>query len=815
MAMIASRDRGRAPAALLALLLALLLGAALAPAASAATLAAGSDVGCAVRDDGQLLCWGAADVLPSVDHPHGSAKAIPATGVGDAVDVATSARHGCAVRRAGTVACWGDDSEGQLGDGGDEQQFVPVPVDGVADAVAVTAGDAHSCALLRDATVRCWGSDAAGQSGGAWPAGVVSLDAGAQSTCAALATGAVSCRGLPANLALAPPISDAAAVAAGDEHACALRRGGTVICWGANDHGQLGLGTESPPTGHRDVPGLRGVTAIAAGGATTCALRGDGTVACWGGGASGQLGDGGLTGRPTPVTVTGLSDATAVTVGDAGACALRADGVALCWGANGAGQLGNDRTPSATAPVPVPLARGAFSVATGTGDHRCATFASDGVRCWGANDRGQLGDGTRELRIVPTAVSGLAYADGITVGERHSCALVEVRVECWGAGGNGRLGNGTAGDRATPVPVPGIQATQVSAGDKSTCAVTVQARVSCWGARWFRAVLPDPARWEDLATPVPVGGTDQAVQVVVLDNAACALLVDMTVKCWGQSNDGQLGVGWSSIDFGSTDAIPVIHQDGTPLAGVVELRRAGTSSICAQLADESFVCWGERYGIYARAFATDAFPLPPGEHCVLSADGTSCIGSGCVLDAGAVSCVGDGTAGQLGDGLQPAGHYPLQPLAAPVVGIGGGVRQPAERRQVTAVPPPVDPLPPAVIAPAPRAAPPTPRTARKPFAIKGAKAGRNGRIALTLAVPAAGGVRIAASATVAGRRVTWFKTAKAIVVRSGARSVAIVASAAARKALARAGKAKVTLRVTFTPKGAKPVVRTTTVTVRR
>ncbi|HST37881.1 MAG TPA: hypothetical protein VLK58_00150 [Conexibacter sp.] len=813
--MIASGVRGRAPGALIVLLVALLAGA-LSDAAAARTLDAGGDVGCAVRDDGQLFCWGAADLLPSVDHPYGSAKAIPATAVADAVDVATGARHGCAVRRSGAVACWGDDSDGQLGDGGSEQQFVPVPVNGVADAVAVTAGDAHSCALLRDAAVRCWGSDAAGQSGGGnggGVSGVVSLDAGAQVTCAALDTGAVRCWGAPAALAASPPITDAAAVATGDAHACAVRRGGTVICWGANDHGQLGLGTETPTSGYRDVPGLSGVTAIAAGGDTTCARRSDGTVACWGSGASGQLGDGGRSGRPAPVTVTGLTNATAVTVGDTGACALTADGVALCWGANGAGQLGNDRTPYATAPVPVPLASGAFSVATGTGDHRCATFES-GVECWGSNDRGQLGDGGRETRVAPTPVDGIAFAAAVTVGERHTCALVEVRVECWGAGGNGRLGNGTTGDRATPVPVPGIQVTQVAAGDKSTCAVTVEAKVSCWGARWFRSVLPDPARWEDFATPVAVDGTDQAVQVVVLDNAACALFVDMTVKCWGQSNDGQLGVGWSSVDFGSTDAIPVIRQDATPLTGVVELRRAGTSSICAQLADESFACWGERYGTYASAFATDAFPLPPGEHCVLDASGSSCIGSGCVLDAGAVSCVGDGSIGQLGDGLQPAGHYPLQPLAAPVVGIGGGVRQPSAPAGsgVTETPPPAAVITPV---PAPRAVPPRPRSAPKPFAVKGAKAGRNGRITLTLSVPASGGVRVTASATVRGRRIVWFRSARPTSVRAGARSVAIVPSAAAAKALARAGRARVTLRVSFTPKGGRAVVRTTTVTARR
>ncbi|MDW5597872.1 hypothetical protein VSS74_26195 [Conexibacter stalactiti] len=806
--MLTFRRRARGSLALLALLLTLLAGAILSTAASARTLEAGGDFGCALRDDGQVLCWGPGDRLGRTS-PDASLSAVPVDALGDAVDLATGESHACAVRGNGAVACWGDDSAGQLGDDGSGGDYVPVPVNGVANAAAVTAGDQHSCALLRDGTVSCWGSDAVGQSGGydgLGSVGVVSLDAGARSTCAAINDGTVSCWGLPLALVLSPAITDAVAVAAGDEHACALRRGGTVICWGANDQGQLGLGSTAAPADWRDVPGLGGVTAIAAGGDETCALRGDRTVVCWGSGVSGQLGRGTVSSSPTPVAVAGLTDATAVTVGGAHACALRADGIALCWGDNRAGQLGSDRAASTTTPVAVTGVNGAVAVANGASDHRCAVIHDAGVTCWGANDRGQLGDGTTVDRIVPAAVRGLPLADEVAVGDKHSCALVEVQVSCWGEGENGRLGNGSLSDRATPVTIPGLQAVHVAAGFKSTCAVTLTSNVACWGARYIRETPTEPARWEDLATPAVIAGTSQAVQVVTMDNASCALFVDMTVSCWGLSDYGQLGVGWRSVDFGSTDPVPVTYESGTPLAGVDELFLDGRFSICAELADESFACWGDHHGNYARTVALSAPPLPDGD--------------GCAVDAGAVRCVGDGAAGQLGDGYQPAGHYPLQPQASPVIGIGGSVRQPAvASRGVTETPPPTDgggTPPPALVTPPPTVRADPPRVATTtPFAIKRAKAGRNGRIALTLSLPKAGGVRVVATATVGGKRVTWFQTAKAISVKAGARSVAIVPSAAARRALKRAGTAKVSLRVSFTPKGGKAVVRTAVVTVRR
>jgi alpha-tubulin suppressor-like RCC1 family protein len=800
------RLRGRRPAAFITLLLALLAGAVLTTPASARTLEAGEDFSCALRDDGRVFCWGAAGRLGNGTED-GSLRALQVASVSRVVDVATGAAHGCAVRAAGTVSCWGANGSGQLGDGGTDDALAPVPVDGLSDAVAVTAGEKHSCALLRDRTVRCWGSDVNGQSGGGDGMGaedVVSFDAGLRATCAAIGDGSVSCWGIPTALVSSPEITDAAAVAVGDEHACALRRGGTVICWGANGEGQLGIGTTTAPADWQEVQGLVGATAIAAGGDETCAVRRDGTVACWGAGASGQLGDGSVAGDSVPTTVAGLIDAKGVAVGAAHACAVKADGSAVCWGDARSGRLGNDRQAWSATPVLALGTAGANVVSDGTRGHSCALIYNV-AKCWGINDWGRLGDGTQEDRAIPTEVAGLGPADDIAAGYNHTCAVkTNATVRCWGEGSNGKLGNGSEDDSDVPVTVSGLTAYQVAAGYQISCAVTTLGNVSCWGARWNR----EAEQWVHNTTPVAIPGTDGAIKVITTDNASCALLIDGRVVCWGASDRGDIGNGLTGYPNGSTDPVGVSYASGLVIQDVSDVAAVGPYSTCAKLGNGKIVCWGDEYGPYAKEIPGSEYPQRSNR---------------CVLGSGGVQCVGDGERGQLGDGYQPTGHFELQPHQAPVIGVAN-LRQPGKGGHVGSMPPadgggtttpPADgggtTTPPADGG----GVTPAPKPAAKSFAIGGAKAGRGRRIALTLSLPAAGRVGIAATAKVRGKRVTWFTSAKPLRFEAGTRSVSIVPTRAARKALKRAEKVKVSLRVTFTPRGGKAVVETTTATVRR
>jgi len=169
------------------------------------------------------------------------------------------------------------------------------------------------------------------------------------------------------------------------------------------------------------------------------------------------------------VTVLNGNSVKAITVGDYYTCALLSSGGVNCWGRNVYGQLGNSTmTNSGTAVVVTGLNNGVTTVATGPYlQHNCVTLNTGGVKCWGLNDHGQLGNGTTLNSSTPTIVTGLSGATAITEGFNHTCALLSTGgVQCWGLNGRGQVGNGTTTDSFTPVAVTGLSSgvTAVAAG---------------------------------------------------------------------------------------------------------------------------------------------------------------------------------------------------------------------------------------------------------------------------------------------------------------------------------------------------------------
>jgi alpha-tubulin suppressor-like RCC1 family protein len=371
--------------------------------------------------------------------------------------IAAGNNHTCGVLASGGVKCWGSDATGQLGNGGGTSSIQATPVNVVGllrpvTSLAAGLGEGHSCALLDDGAVECWGRNNRGQLGNG-----SSIDS----------TGPVQVSGLAGRVV---------SLAVGQAHSCALLETGAVQCWGWDNMGQLGNG---PPLANNTLPqsvvGLTGrATSLAAGVTHTCATIEDGSVQCWGSNSVGQV-NGMLTAdAPSPIPVTGLAGpARDVSAGALHSCAVLNDNRVQCWGRDEAGQVGND-SPLQEAPVPpsfvVGLNQADPIVRIDSGDrHTCVVLQSGGLKCWGFDASGQIGnanvgDGTtpQDRRVQPSAVDVFGLSSGVVSvggGTAHTCAILSSgAAKCWGRDDSGQLGNNAAspnlsGDRTTPVDV--------------------------------------------------------------------------------------------------------------------------------------------------------------------------------------------------------------------------------------------------------------------------------------------------------------------------------------------------------------------------
>lgn len=357
-----------------------------------------------------------------------------------------------------------------------------------------------------------------------------------------------------------------------------LDMGREVLCWGADESGQLGDGAE---LNNKNIPvvvaGLRSpVSAIAAGGRHTCALTAAGSVFCWGNNDAGQLGDGTETKKNTPVEVVGLTNgARAITAGGAHTCALTTAGGVKCWGANDSGQLGDGTETNATTPVDVlGLTNGIIAVEAG-GHHTCALSGSGVVKCWGDNEDGQLGDGTTVDKNTPVDVMGLTRgARVIAAGGYHTCAVTAAGgALCWGDNSQGQLGNGAEADKTAPSQVIGLSRdiSAISAGSglvgesesfvsAHTCAVNTAGGVLCWGNNDDGELGAGGAIDQNI--PVEAAGLTAGIGAIAAGGLhTCALTTAGAVKCWGDNSQGQLGNG-TTID--SLTPVDVVHSIQTP-----------------------------------------------------------------------------------------------------------------------------------------------------------------------------------------------------------------------------------------------------------
>ena len=343
----------------------------------AVQISAGSSHTCAVLEDATMKCWGTADSgqLGSAATDLSDGAALPSVFVGanySVHQVSTGAQHTCALRDDGSVVCWGkysyyapDDwcfptcsssdsmlQELLLSDPPGENYLLVVMADG-RKATALASGDDHTCAVLDDESLQCWGAGDFGQLGDG-QTGTTSprLWRGGFGLTPYLGTGYSPGELSPGDSAVDLGAAKVQAVSAGRRHTCALLDDASVKCWGSSLLGQVGQGTVFPVNAPALVDlGLgHTVKQLSAGADHTCAVLDTGSIKCWGSGRFGKLGYGGTD------------------------------------------DVGNDPNEMGDNLAEVPLLSRAVQVSCGE-EHSCALLDDDSVKCWGLNDKGQLGQG--------------------------------------------------------------------------------------------------------------------------------------------------------------------------------------------------------------------------------------------------------------------------------------------------------------------------------------------------------------------------------------------------------------------------------------
>ena len=357
--------------------------------------------------------------------------------------VSAGSNHTCAITPEKRAYCWGENEAGQLGNGTGTSSNKPVPVAGGLRFLQVSAGASFTCGIATNNKAYCWGLNIHGQLG---------IEAVFSSVPVAVAGGR-SFRN----------------IRAGYDHTCAVTPFNVGFCWGKNRFGELGINSTTVRRSAVPVRVAGGLQwqRINAGGHYSCGVTTDQRAYCWGFNDDGNLGDGTQTLRRKPVPVAGglrfrlivaggggYSDAQFEEAGSAHTCGVTTENKGYCWG----------RMTATVTPTAIPGTTRRWQQVIAGWEHTCGVTLADVAFCWGYNGSGQNGTGNTTSSNAPVRVAGGHVFTNVTTGVgdppygggAHSCGLTSGnRVYCWGDNQSGQLGDGTRTRRLSPVAVVG------------------------------------------------------------------------------------------------------------------------------------------------------------------------------------------------------------------------------------------------------------------------------------------------------------------------------------------------------------------------
>jgi alpha-tubulin suppressor-like RCC1 family protein len=353
---------------------------------------------------------------------------------------------------------------------------------------------------------------------------------------------------------------------------------------------------------------------------------------------------------------------TAVSLGngDATFCALLADATIHCWGYNLYGELGQGNfTNNPAPPQPaVSLPKGAVQIAM-QADTAYALLTDGSVWAWGENNKGQLGQGNFTTTgnmgsDTPVQVTGLpGPATAVFSGYWHACAIVSGDAWCWGENQYGELGNGTYTTTAptgiaAAAKVPGLgTVTTMALGLNHTCAMS-SGTLKCWGNNNYGQLGIGNFTTFQSATPLTVmlGASPPSITAISASYySSCLLYSTGVVNCWGYDNYGDLGNGMTP---------PSSYPQGLPTPGPISGTQVASSfsmgydDSCLINGSGAIWCWGRndlgQLGIGTETTGSPAGSIVPVAVTGLPLPATNVYGSRsatcAILNDGALWCWG-------------------------------------------------------------------------------------------------------------------------------------------------------------------------------
>lgn len=333
-------------------------------------------------------------------------------------------------------------------------------------------------------------------------------------------------------------------------------------------------------------------------------------------------------------------------------CGLSTTGEAFCWGGVGGYRdpfpLEDSLIPNSAVPLRVPGERRFVEITVGESPI-CALDSARAAYCWGANQLGEVGDGSYLAKRGPSAVAGGFRWRMIDAGILHVCGIAfDGKTYCWGNQFRGALGNGQLqGSSPQPVPVlGGLTFASVWSAGAFSCGLTAEGDAYCWGANDF-GKLGDgepPEPYKETATPSRVVGGYRFSSLALGIYHACGLTADSRAYCWGDNLNGQLGNGTTT-----PSSSPV------PISGDLRWRSIslGGAHGCGLTTDGAAYCWGNNVrGQFGNGSTEPSFSpqliAAPGTYVAITAGGNHTCG---LTPSATAFCWGQGDYGQLGDGM--------------------------------------------------------------------------------------------------------------------------------------------------------------------